>query len=65
MEWPAAGPKVGTAASFPSRSVEENTLNDTVDSETLAYAPSISSMLDLAGTPRCIEWNSGGYSEQK
>ena len=40
MEWLATGPKVDTAASFPSRSVEENTLNDTVDSGTLAYTPS-------------------------
>jgi hypothetical protein len=36
-EWRAVGPKVGTAACLPSRSVEENFLNNTVDSGALAY----------------------------
>jgi hypothetical protein len=40
IEWPAAGPKVGTAACLPSRSVEENFLNNTVDSGALAYTSS-------------------------
>jgi hypothetical protein len=65
MEWPAASPKVGPAASFPGRLVEEDTPNDTVESGTLAYTPTISSMLDLTGTPRRIEWNSVADSEQK
>ena len=37
MEWLAAGPKVGTAACLPSRSVEENPVSNSVDHETLGY----------------------------
>jgi hypothetical protein len=40
MEWLATGPKVDAAACLPSRSVEESSLNNTVDSGTLAYTPS-------------------------
>jgi hypothetical protein len=67
MEWPAARLKVGTAASLPSRSVEENYLNNTRRLRNFSLHPFAGRSLACAklfpeyGDPRSAERGRGHF----